>query len=193
MLVHRSAVQSHFTAGTITPNTCHFPSATNAWSLALLRAWMNLGTSGRGFSGTCGVSKLDLPQNNYIWKMYPPSPTLCISPLSHAQGLPSSILSNPVLSQKLSLLWVLGRVLWQGFLVQQRSTTNVPLSNLPTSCRYSFPTPGQALGICRHTEFCKTDRTTWKLTYYARRQHETERTKNRGFWFFRCRVDVLHS
>ena len=123
----------------------------------------------------------------------PPPPPLCISPLSHAQGLPSSILSNPVLFQKLSLLWVLGRVLWQGFLVQQRSTTTVPLSNLPTSCRHPFPTPGQAHGICRHTEFCKTDRTTWKLTYYARRQHETERSKNRGFWFFRCRVDVLHS
>ena len=167
---------------------------------------MNLGTRGAGvFRKVWCIKTWPPPKIMTYGKCTPPPPCACHPCHMHKV---CRLLSSPILlRQKFTNLksysqscsrsslcfGFLGRVLWQGFLVQQRSTTTVPLSNLPTSCRYPFPTPGQALGICRHTEFCKTDRTTWKLTYYARRQHETERTKNRGFWFFRCRVDVLHS
>ena len=87
-------------------NTKHLSlsqAATNAWSLALLRAWMNLGTSGRGFSEKCGVSKLDLPQNNYIWKMYPPPPPCAFHPC-HMHKV-CRLLSSPIqLRQKFTNL-----------------------------------------------------------------------------------------
>ena len=45
----------------------------------------------------------------------------------------------------------------------------------------------------RHTEFCKADRTTWKLTLRDAPKKLSKATTPLCFWFFRCRVDVLQS
>ena len=45
----------------------------------------------------------------------------------------------------------------------------------------------------RHTELCKADRTTWKLTLQDINTTPKEPKTGRCFWFFRCRVDVLQS
>ena len=50
--------------------------------------------------------------------------------------------------------------------------------------------------MCKNLRFCwvcKADRTTWKLTLQDINKTPKEPKTGRGFWFFRCRVDVLQS